>query len=222
MSPFRLPSARVIVAAGFVLLSTLNSGCIGLTAQLLHTIQGGHKIKAKFDGLEDKRVAVVCVSDASSYGPNSVTRMLQREVVSLLRENGDDIDVSHQDEVADWIDNNDWDQMDYREIGRGVDADMVLAIDLSGVRLHEGSTLYRGRANVVVTVYDMTDDGKIAFREEIHDFVFPRNGPRHTTELSEGRFRHLFVVVLAQKVAKYFHDYHLEDDFATDAASLAT
>jgi len=223
MSPYRFPSARIVLATGFVLLATMfNLGCIGLTAQLLHAINGGHKIKAKYPGLEGKRVAVVCVSNTSSYGPNSVGRMLEREVVSILRENGDDIDVSHQDEVADWIDNNDWDQMDYREIGRGVGVDMVLAIDLSGISLHEGRTLYRGRADAAVTVYDMTDDGKIAFREEIDDFVFPRNGPRPTTELSEGRFRHLFVVVLAQQIAKHFYDYHIEDDFATDALSLET
>jgi hypothetical protein len=72
----------------------------------------------------------------------------------------------------------------------------------------------------VVTVYDMTDDGRIAFREEINDFVFPRNGPRPTTELSEGRFRHSFVVMLAQNIAKYFYDYHIEDDFARETVSL--
>jgi hypothetical protein len=222
MSPLRFPSTGLVLATGFVLLATLNLGCIGFTAHLLNVIHGGHKIKAKFAGLEGKRVAVVCVANASSYGPNSVARMLERKVVSILRQNGEDIDVSQQDEVADWIDNNDWDQMDYREIGRGVGVDMVLAIDLSGVCLHEGRTLYRGRADVVVTVYDMTDDGRIAFREEINDFVFPRNGPRPTTELSEGRFRHSFVVVLAQKITKYFYDYHIEDDFATDTVSLET
>jgi hypothetical protein len=222
MSSFRFPTAKGVLAAGFLLLATLNLGCIGLTAQLLNTIQGGHKIKAKFEELEDKRVAVVCVSNASSLGPNSVAKMLEREVVSILRENGDDIDVSQQNEVADWIDNNDWDQIDYREIGDAVGVDMLLAIDLSSVRLHEGRTLYRGRADVVVTVYDMTDDGGIVFREEIHDFVFPRDGPLPTTELSEGRFRQSFVKMLAHKVAKYFYDYNIEDDFARDALSLET
>ena len=43
-------------------------GCMGGLAQLLYVIKG-HKIPAEFNGLEGKRVAVVCISDASAYGP---------------------------------------------------------------------------------------------------------------------------------------------------------
>jgi hypothetical protein len=68
----------------------------------------------------------------------------------------------------------------------------------------------------------MTDGGKVAFREEMLDFSFPRTGARHTTEISEARFRRLFVAVLARNIAKYFHEYLYEDDFATDALSLGT
>jgi hypothetical protein len=118
------------------------------------------------------------------------------------------------------VDTNDWDQMDYREIGRGVNADSVLALELEGLRLYEGRTLYKGRVDITVTVYDMSDDGKVVFRRTIPEYTFPRNGARHATEISEARFRSLFVHVLAQQVAKYFCEYHLEDDFARDATSL--
>jgi hypothetical protein len=124
------------------------------------------------------------------------------------------------DRVADWIDRNDWNQVDYKEIGRGVKADMVLAIDLDGVRLHEGKTLYKGRASVVVTVYDMTDDGKVVFRRDLTDFSFPKNGARHSTEMSEARFQRLFVEVLAKQVGKYFYSYRREENFANDALLL--
>ena len=214
-------SLRVRWGAWMLALATLSSGgCVGMTAQLLNVIRGGPKVKAEFAGLRAKRVAVVCISNGSVYGLSSAERMLERQVASILQQNVKDIDVIAQDEVIDWIDSHDWDQSDYREIGRGVKADMVLAIDLADFRLHQGRTLYRGQADVVVTVYDMADGGGIAFRKEIHDYTFPRNGPRPTTEMSEGRFRHLFVGILAHEIAKYFYDYHLEDDFATDAMSL--
>jgi hypothetical protein len=218
MSLFHLP--RVCLVIGILSLTIPATGCIGFTSQLVYWIKGGHKIDAEYNGLEGKKVAVVCVSDNSSYGPNSISNMLERAVVILLRERGKKIDVIHQDEVADWIDNNDWNQMDYRDIGRGVSADMVLAIDLGGVRLHEGMTLYKGRADVVITVYDMKDEGRVAFRKTLPEFTFPQSGARHSTEMSESQFRQLFVMVLAQQVAKYFYDYRFEDDFANDARSL--
>jgi hypothetical protein len=199
-----------------------NLGCIGFTSQLLYFIKGGHLIDAEFDGLAGKRVAVVCVSDSSAYGPDTFAGMLERSVSAILKQKGDEIDVIHTDDVADWIDNNEWDQLDYREIGRGVNADMVLAIDIEELSLHEGKTLYRGCANLTVTVYDMTDNGRNVFRREIPELSFPKNGPRHATEISEARFRRLFVHVVADHAAKYFYDYHIEDGFGSDAIMLGT
>jgi hypothetical protein len=215
----RSPRACLTLLALSILASS--SGCIGLSAHLLYFFKGSQKIDAEYKGLEEKRVAVVCVSDSVSHGPSSISSMMERSVAILLRERGKKIDVIHQDEVADWIDNNDWNQMDYRDIGRGVSADRVLAIDVSGVRLHEGMTLYKGRADVVVTVYDMNEDGKVAFRKTLPEFTFPRNGARHSTEMSENQFRQLFVTVLSEHVAKYFYDYHLEDNFGGDVRNLS-
>ena len=52
-----------------------STGCIGAMAQLLYVIKG-HKSPADFAGLEGKRVAVVVVSDASAYGPDTLTLSL--------------------------------------------------------------------------------------------------------------------------------------------------
>ncbi len=219
LTTFRWPHVRLIVLTLSFLIPS--SGCIGISAHLLYFIKGGQKIDAEYKGLNGKRVAVVCVSENVSYGPNSISSMMERSVAALLRERGRKIDVIHHEEVADWIDTNDWNQMDYRDIGHGVAADRVLAIDVGGVRLHEGMTLYKGRADVVITVYDIEDGGKVAFRKTLPEFTFPRNGARHTTEMSENQFRQLFVTVLANQVAKYFYDYRFEDDFANDVRSLS-
>jgi hypothetical protein len=202
-------SFRIVLILGLAVTVATSAGCVGLTAQLLYWVNGGNKIDPEFEGMKEKRVAVVCVSNSGSYGPNSFCSLLERRVGMALREQGDKID------------SNDWNQMDYREIGRGVNADMVLGIDVGDLRLHEGQTLYQGRATLTVTVYDMQDDGKVAFRRSIPDFTFPQNGPRHATEMTEARFRSLFVEVLAKQVAKYFCPYMFEEDFAKDATGLA-
>lgn len=214
-------SFRIVFLLGLTAATATSTGCVGLTAQLLYWAKGGNKIEPEFKGMEEKRVAVVCVSNSASYGPNSFCSLLERRIIRALREQGEKIDAISPDEVADWIDSNDWNQMDYREIGRGVNADMVLGIDVGDLRLHEGQTLYQGHVTLTVTVYDMQDEGKVAFRRTIPDFTFPENGPRHATEMSEARFRALFVEVLGKEVARYFCPYMFEESFARDATGLA-
>jgi len=46
-------------------------GC-GAMAQLMYVLKG-HNVPAEFQGLEGKKIAVVCVSDASAYGPDPLT-----------------------------------------------------------------------------------------------------------------------------------------------------
>jgi hypothetical protein len=220
MSNLRLPLRRFIVVVAFAWLAITQSGCGSLVSTIMYYVKGGDNIDAEYNGLQKKKVAIVCVSNSSSTGPSSVPGMLERSVGMLLTQKGKNIKVVPQDEVANWIDSNDWNQLDYREIGRGVHADMVLAIDLARFSLHEGSTLYRGQADVTVTVYDMSDNGKVAFRRNLPDFSFPQNGARHATEMSEAKFRALFVEILAQHVARYFFPYPVQEDFAKDADLL--
>ncbi len=214
-------ACRIVLLLGMAAAVGTSTGCVGMTAQLLYLVNGGNKIDPEFKDMKEKRVAVVCVSNSSSYGPNTFCSQLERRVGMALKQQGDKIDVIPSDDVADWIDSNDWNQMDYREIGRGVNADMVLALDVGDLRLHEGQTLYQGHVTLTISVYDMQDEGKVAFRRTMPDFTFPQNGPRHATEMTEARFRMLFIEVLGRQVAKYFCPYMLEDDFAKDATALA-
>ena len=77
-----------------------------------------------------------CVANGSSTGPSSVSSLWNdgRHVPRKARRSK----WCPPGDMANWIDNNDWNQLDYREIGRGIKADMVLAIDLeiSGTGRH--------------------------------------------------------------------------------------
>src|SRR5687768_164947 len=179
---------RTFVAAGLLfILVTANTGCVGFLAQLGYWT-GGNLVPAEFDGLEGERVAVVCVSSNAAYGVGVEAELLSRGVDSILKENVEKIDIVGQDEIADWVDKNDWDEIDYREVGQGVKADKVVAIGISDFRLYEGQTLYRGRANVKVTVFDMKDGGKEVFRRQLPEVRFPNAGVYHSSETSETAF----------------------------------
>mgnify|MGYP002032193437 CR=1 FL=1 len=150
----RLGRVSQLVLSLVLLIVLLSSaGCIGLTANLIKAWTG-MVVDAEFDELIGKRVAVVCLSDTASFGPGPIGDELAIEVAYLLKTSVDGIAVVHQQEIDDWKDENDWDQIDFREIGRGVGADMVIAINLHALSLRDGATMFRGQSEAEVVVYD--------------------------------------------------------------------
>jgi hypothetical protein len=192
-----------------------SAGCNLLLTQLGYW-SGGNLISAEYAGLEKQRVAVICVSDNASYGVGTESEMLARGVGNILNEHVKEIDLVRQDEIADWIDKNDWSEVDYREVGKGVKADRIVAIDLAGFRLYEGQSLYRGRASVTITVYDLSNGGKEVFRRPLPEIKFPANGVYHSSETSEAAFRRAFIKVIAEQIARYFYDYDMLDTYGRD------
>ena len=134
---------RRLAAVLVVVLVLPASGCIGLLAQMAYWSGSGDK-PAEYEGLEGKRVAVICVSESSSFGLGTDSLYLSCAVGSLLKQNIKEVTLVRSDEIADWIDRHDWNEIDFAEVGRGVEADMVVAIELSAFSLYEGQTLYRG------------------------------------------------------------------------------
>lgn len=197
---------------------TVSTGCVGAVAQALYMWKG-ITLPAEYNGLKNKRVAVVCVSSEASFGPAATSSRLASTVSRLLEMNVDKIAVVRQDEVTDWIDRNNWDEVDYLEIGRGVNAEMLVAIDLRDYRLREGATLLQGRGSATITVYDITRGGDPAFKSHIDDYHFPRNG-YSTTDMSESRFDRIYLGVLAEQIARKFYESSAVNDYARDPATL--
>ncbi|HIN95058.1 MAG TPA: hypothetical protein EYN03_05385 [Planctomycetes bacterium] len=194
------------------------AGC-GLLAHSLYVIKG-NKVKPIYDKLHHQRVAIICMTTSPAAGPNSPSGMIAREVSTILAKNVEKIELVRQSEIADWIDRNHWNELDYLELGRGVNADRVIALDLESFRLREGKTLFKGRSTVTTTVYDLTAGDKIAYQATAHDFMFPQNGARHTAETTEASFRRMYVRALGRHLAKAFYAYDLKEDFAYDATSI--
>jgi len=199
---------------------------IGLTALLLPLLTGCSTlltvaylvrpadVPAEFAGLKGKHVAVVCrpiveleFSDASS------ARELATLVDAQLKQNVRKVNVIGQQEVARWLDENSW--VDYPTLGKALDADFVVGIDLEEFRLHEGSTLYRGRATAAVRVFDVKK-GDVAFEKRIDDIQFPTNGAIPVTDRSEAQFRAMFLDMVAKRVSRCFHAYESREVFAED------
>lgn len=194
------------------------AGC-GAIVNIAHVIWG-NKAPAEYSGLEDKRVAVVCVMKSARYGRERTPEMLARLIELTLQKEVDGIEIVPHEEVADWTDNHDWEDVDYKEIGRAVNADQVLAIELSSYSLHDDPTLYKGRADAQINVYDIADRGRVKFHKDLFDYQFPANGHRPAIGTSERKFEQKFLRALSVKIANYFYDYEIASTFASDASML--
>lgn len=216
--PYSTMRIAVVLLAASVMVSQSGCAVAGLLAQVNYWIYG-YKEPAKTHCLDKKRVAVVCLDPGSLKGPGSEAAALAKAVSNALAYNVDGIDVVRQQEINDWIDTHDQDLTDFRDVGRGVKAQMVVGIDLESFSLHEGQTLLKGRANVAVKVFDMTQNGKVVYETPTREIAFPKNGARHVTE-SEANFRVLFIHTVAQKIARDFYDYDRMEDYGSDSAML--
>ncbi len=211
-------SRRHSLAVGLLAVLALTlTGCLGTVANLMHAALG-EMVPAEFDGLSGKRVAVMCVSASPSFGPTTAADMIAGEVGKQLQRNIRKMTLIDPQKLQEWTDEHDWNQNDYLEIGKGVDADLLVAVELISFSLHEGQTMFKGRAEVEVTVYDIQDDGKRVYQRVPPLIQFPVTTGKPTTEISEPEFRRQFVKVLADQVARYFYASDLKDTFARDAA----
>jgi hypothetical protein len=210
MRPF-----QKLLMTSCLILSTATSGCVGLLSNLMYAVKG-EKVPAEFDGLKEKKVAVLAINADSPYQDDVSSRMLARQVTEILQTEVKKIEMLDEDVINQWRDKNGWENMDFQAMGKDIGADMVVVFEMSDLKLKDGATIFRGHCGVNTTVYDVALSKKV-FRKSLEDFTYPTNAGQHTTETTEARFRRTFLVMLGQRLARYFYNYDFEDTFALDA-----
>ena len=198
----------------FAVLPT-TTGCIGLLANLIYA-GTGNMVPARFTGLQGRKVAVVCMEGRGSYGPTVVSRKLAAEISAQLAEHVKDVDVIAPQRVEDWIDENDWDMIDYQVIGAGLGAESVVSVDVDSFTLREGATMYKGRADLHIVVYDILANAQEVYEQSPPQIQYPVNAGYHSTEISERDFRKLFLATVARRVSRQFYAYEAIEDYAQD------
>ena len=210
--------SKLLVSRLMLLLPIASAAGCQMFLSTVGMMSGGDLADAAYGGLAGQRVAIVCLSDSSSYGDGTEARQLASRVGVLLTESVPDIKVVSSSEVEDWVDRRGWDRIDYRQVGLGVKADRVVAIDLQGFHLRQDPTLYKGRASVTLTVYDMQDSANYAFRRRMPDLRYPTTGVVHSSDVTEAKFRRQFIKVLSEQVARHFYKYDAYAKSANDGA----
>jgi len=207
-------SILTIVAYCFLL-----NGCAPIV-MLGYLIGGPPKIDPDFDkktkiSLDEKerKVLVMCYAPKEvKWDFDSVDRELNVYVTHRLNQNK--IKVMDPDAVNAWIDNHaDWDKPE--EIGRDFEVDFVIFIEISKFGLYEqgSSNLFRGNAEVLLSVYEMEKNGEgneIYSKEVISKF--PILQPVLTSEKSVYDFKQEYLSRLSDEIGRHFYAYEAGDD----------
>jgi hypothetical protein len=193
------------------------AGCVGAMTTVMYFL-GANDIKAEYGGLRQKRVAVACrpVVDLE-YRNSGVANDIARQLSQELGKNVSRIEMVDYRKVEQWTDENSWD--DYLEVGRAVGADMVVGIDLEQFTIYQGQTLYQGKANYRIEVYDCAS-GELAYQKTPDQALWPPNSPIPASHKQEAQFRREFVWKLADQIARHFYDHDRYEHFAEDAEVL--
>ena len=195
----------------------VGSGCT-LMATAMYVIQGSNTA-ADFNGLNGKRVAIVCRPVTSlHFRDSSVSKDLAKQVGILLDKNVPKIHLIDQREVYEWADENNWEE--YVDIGKALNADMVVGLDLEEFNLFQGQTLYQGKANLKIMVFDVAKGREPVFERNLPQAIYPPNSAIPAGEKPEAQFRRQFVGYLARQIAHYFYAHDATVDFANDSTAL--
>ncbi len=209
----RLPFAATAVL-GLLVLS--QSGCLGITANLMHMV-GADMVPAQYEDLSDCRLAIVTMSQSSIYKPDDAAITLSKRVGAILTQKVDDVRLVRQNEIQQYRDRVGLEDNDYVALGNAVEAEKVLLLELDNLKLREGKSMFKGSADVTVSVIDVATGDEL-FRREVEEYTFPRTAGQHVTETNENRFQKLYLTMLSQEIARTFHPYDFSDTFAQDGA----
>lgn len=210
---WRVPAATTAILG---LLALSLSGCLGLTSNLMHMV-GADMVPAQYPDLEDCKVAIMTTTQATHYKDDSSAEMLSQRVGAILTQKVDDIRLVRQSEIQQHRDRVGWENNDIIGLGESVEAEKILLIELDHMKLRDGKSMYRGSADVVVTVLDVATGDEV-FRRELDEYTFPRTAGQHITETSENQFRKVYLGMLALEIGRTFHRYDFSDTFAQDGA----
>ena len=193
------------------------SGCMGpmLTAMYLF---GAADMKAEYDGLKKQNVVVVChpLTDLQ-YSNMHAAKDIAEQIGQKLKANVSGLKLVDQQKVDKWMDENQWEES--VEIGRALEADKVVVVELENFSVLLGQTLYQGQASYVLKVVDC-ETGETEYDVTPNPVCWPPNSPIPTQEKPECRFRKQFIGVLADQIARHFYAHDARAYFAEDATAI--
>lgn len=192
-------------------------GCKTMMTSLALIIKGTDA-PAEFPGLKGKKTVVVCRPLAHlQYRDPGTPRELATQISQLLEQRVPKIKMVDPEKVSAWCDEHEWE--DFTAVGKAMDAEMVVAVDLTNFNLLDGQGLLRGRADATLQVYDMSQGkkSKPVFQKRMPGNVYPPAMAIPVADRTEPDFRQEFIEYLADCVARHFYAHDPHQDVGLDS-----
>ncbi len=176
------------------------------------------RIKPECELLENKRVAIV-VGGEKGLSNDATSMLLTRYLEERLGKNVEGIKIIPKEKVDKWLSESGREEPDYEAIGKGVEADYVLAVTLANMSLRNGQTLFKGKADISVALYDIAN-GTIAYRKAMPEFEFPKMDGPSIVDTNEGKFKVAFLTIVSEHIGVLFYPYNPNDLAVQDPISM--
>ncbi len=105
------------------------------------------------------------------------------------------------------------------QVGKEVNADVVIRVDVSKMSLYDGKTMYRGVSDVEVELIDVKTK-EVLFAKSFPSFTYPETAAISTTEMELQKFRKMYVMMIGERVSRLFVSHQMGADIAGDARIL--
>lgn len=159
-----------------------------------------------------KTVAVICFAPKElKWDNDAVDYELAKYLAYQLKLK--EVTVVDPDRVNRWIDENPNYSMQ-GEVGDFFEADYVIHLDMRKYSLFEENShdLYRGRADVIVTVFEKQKGTWSQIYNKSKISQFPTGGPISLDKYPYDKFKKLYLSTLSGEIGKLFYPYSNGDD----------
>ena len=210
---------RLILLCGLLAAVATSGGCSTAGAQWwAYVLFGSQKqdVKAEFEGLSGKTVAVVVYTDLrTQYEYPDLNLTLSSAICGRLEKNVENIKLIPATRVVHYQDQNIyWPEMDKTELGKALGANYVIYVPLEefATRVPDSSYLYRGRATCEPSVYDMSKPprGARVYKGDKIRVQYPEHEPDGMVNENDRQVRAETEKLFAERVAWKFYDHQEE------------
>jgi hypothetical protein len=146
---------------------------------------------------------------------------VEKNLKALTSANGDKVSIIPSRKVEEYkSSHSDWQDRDPAEIGKHFKADYVVYLEINSLGIYElgsGGTLYRGRADINISLIDIKNPDE---SQPSRNFTcqFPRESRMQVTasDQSPMEFRQTFLDYVGKRIAWKFAARPTRDDFYAD------
>ncbi len=68
-------------------------------------------------------------------------------------------------------------------------------------------TLYKGRADISVAVFDVAQGGSVVYRKNFVEYEFPKLDGPSVVDTTEAKFRILFLTIVSKQIGALFYPH---------------